>query len=914
MIQEGISTSIPTSVDVVYFGKMHNQWQDEPVIAALSMDSTFNITRSESTTSLLNEPLNDQSILIIQDMILTPLEQSFITNWVQAGGVLLIFCGPQLTTDPSLFLTLNIINQSSVADIKAGYTNAVPKVVDKTESAIITGFDWNAMPDIRNYTIFPKTDQINNGILVEKQSREDSIRTDKDPLIFFSDLGLGRILVYSAWVEDGYSQAFRSSPFFNYLIYSSVITRAGLSDNKLSYSNWEYSPVPHTSNQWLFYMCILIAGSITFLLVRKAKHNSQKTLNLSKIKEDIEKEKQKKLLEENNQESPVPPIQERSSDSNKDKSVQNETKKKTSAIRHPGWEKIGLHKQIAGFFVSLITAILAAGPQIVLILFIFPRFIMPFPQAAGIYNITNDLFAALWLMLDVGTSIALVTFFSAHRVERPEKAVHYIQIFIFWQMISGICQFTAVSLFSLYYFPTIERYAYLSYHIFIHSAIQFPGFLSVMLLTLRALQRSDLEQISTLLVNFVFKLGVAYICVLIFRAVFKNSIQFGEIFGAIIGLNVGAWMGNFADFGFSYFLFKRAGYDGSMMFRWDFNKEEVFEVIKFGIRIVLGNVWVPAVATLQTILLTLHVMDYSSEMAYYSLALQIGGVIGLVGMLCDSLQAPISEAYTFKKEHGREQYLARVFTSGFKWVNTINFFLTSALLVIGWRIIIGFSGPTWSRASYYLILILIFQFLGPYSWIGDKFMLGCNMPNLAMIAWIVEQGTRALSLLIFIPLYGMSGVMLAYIPALLTKNLLLLVFIRKKITAPKVYWWQVWATPLIAAVLNYLILESLARLIWDGGIFTSISLFFIAVLGFLNVYSFFMGVLGGWDENELNEMKLAIECSPKALSILLRMIHGSVRLGMKTKSPFVGKSKIDLWDAAQLEMEELQALKKQLVI
>jgi len=138
-------------------------------------------------------------------------------------------------------------------------------------------------------------------------------------------------------------------------------------------------------------------------------------------------------------------------------------------------------------------------------------------------------------VLDLGTSIALVTFFAANRIEHPEKAIHYIQIFIYWQLITGLIQFSSVTVLGLYVFPNSEAYAYLSYAVIIHSMIRFPGFTGVMLLTLRALQRSDLEQISNILVNFVFKLCVNYLCVLIFRAIFANMVEYGEIFGAVMG-------------------------------------------------------------------------------------------------------------------------------------------------------------------------------------------------------------------------------------------------------------------------------------------------------------------------------------------------------------------------------------------
>ncbi|HMB66116.1 MAG TPA: polysaccharide biosynthesis C-terminal domain-containing protein, partial [Patescibacteria group bacterium] len=584
----------------------------------------------------------------------------------------------------------------------------------------------------------------------------------------------------------------------------------------------------------------------------------------------------------------------------------------SAAERTKMWDKIGLHKQISGFFSSLVTALIAAGPQIVLVLLIYPRYIMPFPSAQGNFTIINDLFAAIWLFLDVGTSQALVTYFSKHRVERPEKAVHYIQIYIFWQLTTGILQFGVITILGLYYFPTNAQFAHLSYNFIIHSMVQFPGFLMVNILVLRALQRTDLEQIASLLSSFVFKIVIQYACVLLFRQLFENNVRFGEIFGALIGLNVGTWIGGFADYLFAGYLFKKAGYERKMFFRWDFTKEELKEVLVYGIRLVAGNVWVPAVAGLQAILLATHVEDYSSEMAYYQLALTIGQVVALVSMLTNSLQSPISESFTFKEEHGKEKYLARVYTSSFKWVNFINLFLISTLFVLGWRIIITFSGPTWTRATFYLNMVLVFQLLGAYSWIGDKFMLGCNKTKTIMWIWIVEQGVRALGLLIFIPRFGMAGVLFAYIPGLLSKDILLIVAIRKKIIAPKWHLWRIWGIPIVSALINYGLFELFARALWQNDILTTLVLFFLGIFGFINLFAVLTAWLGGWDETELMELKLARDIAPKKLSIILRMLYASVDFGLGLKSPFKGKFPIELWEESQKEMNELQDLKKEL--
>ena len=294
--------------------------------------------------------------------------------------------------------------------------------------------------------------------------------------------------------------------------------------------------------------------------------------------------------------------------------------------------------------------------------------------------------------------------------------------------------------------------------------------------------------------------------------------------------------------------------------------------------------------------------------------MQVGGVIGLVGMFTDSLQAPIAEAWEYKVEHGKEKYMERMFVSSYKWINCLNFFLSTTLLVVGGRIIIAFAGPTWERAEFYFLPVIIFQFLGPYSWIGDKFMLGCKMPTTIMWIWIIEQVIRAIGLIIIIPIMGMAGVLYAYIPGLLVKNILLLIITRKKDYRTKMYYWQTWIAPAIAALINWGLLEGFAKLMWKGDLVTSIVLFFCSVLIFIAFYGFLLGFFGAWDENEMKELELAKLIGHRGLNYYTTVIYYSAKLAYKIRSPFIGKSKIDLWEQAQEEMDELDRMKKKLVI
>ncbi len=128
------------------------------------------------------------------------------------------------------------------------------------------------------------------------------------------------------------------------------------------------------------------------------------------------------------------------------------------------------------------------------------------------------------------------------------------------------------------------------------------------------------------------------------------------------------------------------------------------------------------------------------------------------------------------------------------------------------------------------------------------------------------------------------------------------------------YFWQTWIAPAIAALLNWFLLESFAKWFWKMDLITSIGLFFFAVLGFINLYGFLLGFFGAWDENEMKELEFALKIGHKAINYFIFFVYHSARLAYIVKSPFIGKSKIDIWEQAQMEMEQLQLMKKKLTI
>ena len=140
------------------------------------------------------------------------------------------------------------------------------------------------------------------------------------------------------------------------------------------------------------------------------------------------------------------------------------------------------------------------------------------------------------------------------------------------------------------------------------------------------------------------------------------------------------------------------------------------------------------------------------------------------------------------------------------------------------------------------------------------------------------------------------------------------ILIRRNISAPKLYLWQSYAGPGLAAIVNFIVLEMLAILIWQGEIVTSAILFFIGVLPSLYLYSFISGLTGTWDTRTVTEFKRASDMvTMRGVGWLARRFYGSIALGARI-SPLHNRFPIDIYDEAMKEAEELTREKKQLVI
>ncbi|NHJ03017.1 MAG: hypothetical protein EAX86_12850 [Candidatus Heimdallarchaeota archaeon] len=802
--------------------------------------------------------------IILIDYVPSSVEMIRLESFVQSGGGIFLFVGPSLTNNASFLQLLNLTTSSmgQVVD------HRILPTISKVESPLTNLIEWNSVPVIYNSTRFG----LNSNVRIIVDDKENNA------LIFESTDN--NVVVITIWPEEIHNAEFIQWPYFNYLIFLSEMQIKGVSDERIPiYADWAYSPVPHLSDTIFIGIGVIITSLITligFISARKySRSNIIRQEDLEAMSEQI--------------------------------SVNNE------------WEEVGMHRQISGFLVQLFIGMLIILPNAIMTSLVFPLIILPSPQAAGFYDFTLRFFEALWLIFDLGTATVLVKFFSEHRVERPQRAIRYVQIFIWYQMISGIMQLFLISFLGSFIFPRTFL-AHMSWVFVTHAFFQWPAFFIVFMLLFRAMNRIDFHQILNILLYGVFNITLQYLVIVIFRVVLGTNIIFGDSLAGAIGYSVGNYAVRLATFAVGLWMFKRLGFSVKNLFRVDFSWIELKESLTFGIKWAFGNMWVPLGWFLQVFLLAMFLPNYTEQQGFFSIAFGFAGIVQLVGLFAESMLGGVSEAYHSKRKVLTQYYAV----TSLKWAAFFDFFFVAVLMAIGPRFILGGAGEEWSGAAILIPFILIFHAFGYLSWLGDWMFAGSDRPGWAAISWIIEQGVRAGLLLIFIPQYQffadtfnspLVGIMFAYIPALIIKDIYMWWGIRK--SAYFKFKWKDLAypgivAPILTAFITYGITEILSSFIWQGEIITSVIILLLGTFPMIYLHSFIYGFLGGFDKNTLAEFRKAAYMS-SGISILSRLLYKAAVLGTKI-SPLHDRFPISIYEEAAEEAKTLTQEKKVLVI
>ncbi|MFW9945242.1 MAG: oligosaccharide flippase family protein [Candidatus Odinarchaeota archaeon] len=872
---------------------------DDLFIQSLGIDQeNFNISRQSDS-----DPLNSIGpwidVVILFDSQLSASKQGNISTFVDNGGGAIVFMGHNLHNDATLLEELELIDNTLFEAGKAKNQESMLFIVNNPNHPISSNIDWNSAPDMKvnNMTIIPLNSldsSVQRVVDVYPISKNLEIETNREAIIIERAKGSGNVILFSGWIETNANLDFKVWPYFNYLLYAVIFESLNLSFQ--TYPSWPYSPVPHFFEQIIIGIIVFILAILAialFLVVRRKSRSAidQQVIDTLKLRAEEEQRKRMEEIE----------VLERKLEEHVD--------------LKDDWEVIGVHRQLGGFLFTLFIGLILVLPQLLISNFIMPQIIQPYPQAAGWYNYAYNFFQIIWILFDFGTSFALAKFFAQYRVKNPEKSIHYIQIYVWWQLFTGIIQISLIAFMGSFIFP-YTNLAHMSWIFIIYSFVQYPGVFLVFMYTFQGLQRSDFYLILYIFWEVVFLLvGQVTFCYIGRMWGAANPI-FGEALGAGIGYAIARCFDYWMTFFISILIFKKQGFSPKTCFRIDFSREEVKESLRYGSKLGVGEGFVQIGWFIQVIITSIFVANYSNNLGWFNLTWTLGMIVQIVTLYSNTLLGAYSESSSHNKHTLTKLYIYQAF----RWGNYFAFFLISVLFATGAKFLVGAAGEEYGGpAVKFLVPLLLFHTGGIYSWLVDSVFQGTGHTGYAMVVWIIEQTSRAL--LMFILVYflrDMVYVIIAYIPAVFLKDIIGWLIVRKKIIKYKIYPFKTFITPAISAIINFIVLYFTSELIWalplGDKILNTAILFLLGIFVFIFFYAFLDGLLGGYDDNTLQEFnRAALMVTAPILGFFPKALSKVAKFGSKI-SPFHNKFKIDIYEEAMKEAYDLTLEKKILQI
>jgi len=727
-------------------------------------------------------------------------------------------------------------------------TDAVSLVEVEIGDPLTQEIIWNSAPQVRE----------RSDTLTPLSSVQPLVATYEDGgWILWASAQPG-VYVFNAYLTDEFNPQIQEWAYYNYFIYHMVLRTAGQTPQ--SFADYPGSPVPHTVQRNVLVGImglILITAGLVYYFVRRYSMKHPEALD--KIVAD------RALFE----------------------------KREASTE----WEEVGFHRPLSGFLVALMLGLVLFIPLIIYQNLILPVYILPSAQALGIWGRVTQFFAVAWQLFDMGTSEAYIKFLSQYRVNDPKRGIKYGQMFIWWQALSGAIQVTLVVAIASFIAPN-SPYALYAWSIVIHALIQIPGFYQVMRHSFTGLQRMDYSRILDIFLT-VIPMVVQPIFVTIMFAWGQAHPVFGGAMGGLLGLGIAAYAAELASFLLGLWLYKRIGYNAKILFMAHFDWDTIKTGFKFGVFGMLGSIAWAAGQAAEIAITQARLINYAEIWGNWGLAQNFIYAYNVIATLFDGAMASISEAISSGKKLLAQYYEVMMY----KYGGTISAFLAAVLLAVADRFILGASGPDFARGAQYVIPLAIWGAIQYPSWVGDNVQLGSNKPYLKSALVFGEQILRVVLALVLLAQFQITGLIIAYFVALLTKDFVGY-FVNNKVCFPqRFYFWQSIAAPLLAGAAHFLLLRWITGFIWQGDQITSVIIFFIAVLPSYPIFMFLYGLFGGWDSDTLGELKNAMEISG-IVRPLAWLFWAATKLGARI-SPLHNKFPITNRAAAMLEAAAL---------
>jgi O-antigen/teichoic acid export membrane protein len=767
-----------------------------------------------------------------------------LADLVRQGAGLVLILGPELpagAVEALLGVPVSLERRDDPLGLVAAAGASDP---------LLSEIQWTSAPQVRERLALssPASDLQSLVLGFEDQSLAVSTR----------QVGQGRAYVLAPFLDAANPQL-QGWAYFNYLVYHLVERAAGRSP--LSFAGYGGSPVPHARERAVLFAALggmLLLSLLAFWLVRRYSRAHPEALDTL--------------------------VADRAEFARREVAT--------------GWEEIGFHRPLGGFLFALMLGLVLFVPMIIYQNLILPAYILPSAQALGIWGRVTQLFNLLWLLFDLGTSVAFIKFMAQYRVLDPRRAVQYGQVFVWWQALSGAVQVAAVTAVAGTLLPQ-SPYALYAWSVIVHTFIQLPGFYQVYRHALTGLQRFDYAQMVDTALYLVFPMITQPVIVLLMVAWGRAHPVFGVATGGLLGLGLAAYASEALALLLGLWLYRRLGYNARVYFLAHFDWATVKSAFRFGAFEMLGSVAWAVGQAVEIVITQARLVNYAEVWGNWGIAQNFIFAYQVLQTLYNNLMPSISEAISHARR-SLSQYYAAI---GYKWGGIISAFIAAVLLATADRFILGATGPEFVRAAAYAVPLIVWGAIQYPSWVGDNVQLGANRPQLKALLVAMEQAIRIVLALLLVRRFQINALILAYFVGLLTKDIVAYVINNRACFPQRFYVWQSLTAPLLAGAAHYLVLRWLGGLLWQGDQVTSILIFFVGILPSFPLFAFFYGLVGGWDDGTLAELRQAVRLS-SFLRPLAWLFWAATALGARI-SPLHGRFPISIRAQA---LDEAQSL------
>jgi O-antigen/teichoic acid export membrane protein len=840
-------------------------------------------------------------VAVIQNNLWKPgPELSRLKDKIAHGLGLVLILGPDTPPESIASLTESAVVQKRIVNDIFGYAGealerqaAVIRYVGPQEDRLARWINWHSATRVHERTVVES-----KGVRVLVATTRADGLSPSAPVLLRLRVGKGLVYIFTAWLQEGDQSGRRTSytallegvlsaqnydfqrwPYFNYLWY--YLSRDAGQIHPVSYKSWMAAPIPGRRDAaavGIATLLLLLAAAGLFSYVRRySLAHPERLDHFSRPSEPQAKSLPDATVLQAN--SPI------------------------IGKTDPRWEIVGFHRPLSGFLYNFILSTGLMIPVGLLVNFyIQMKYVNPFVEARGEWTIVGQFMQVFLVLLDLGTTQAMVKYFAQYRLSEPRRAVTYIQVAIWFHLLAGIVEIGILGLFACVLLPQTSL-AFLSWIVILHSITQFPGLVLIFRDLFRALQRYDFSVFLILiafLVNPLLQMGGG-ICGRHYGLVHP---VFGEGMGVVFGFAAGSFLAHSLLIGISAIFYRGVGLDLSTIFLAHFERSTVTHALSYGLKLSVGR-GIGALTTAMIPFVLGRAQNNFLELneifvIVYGLTL---GYLEASTFIFSNLMPSISESMAA----GKIALTRRYIDQGLRWGLLMLAILGGAYVAFSDIFIRGLLPHQFARAVGVIALMHVWRMIDFTSRMPDEVLQATGRTGLLSWAITIEHVSRILSIVLLLREFGFPALFYASIIGSVIKSLLSWFMMIRFVIKPVISWWQTVASPVATGLVNYALLRAIVVSFWKGPEhpLNSSAMLVIALLSALPICMFVSGYLG-WDKNSLVEFRDAVELVPTPFDRVARFALSILLIGTSV-SPFEDRFPAKLGGEAALEAKVVSA-------